>query len=100
MTSKTAKAKSKPADYVTEKAGFAEVELSRPRVIDGTETAVLRMREPTVDDMTAYQESRDSEAKREAAMIANLCEISPEALGQFPLRDYSRLQAAFVLFTN
>lgn len=94
------KTKTKPADYVTEKAGYAEIELSRPRTIDGTETAILRMREPTVDDMTAYQEGKGSDAAREKEMIANLCEVPPSEIGKLPLRDYARVQAAFSLFTT
>ncbi|WP_323162866.1 phage tail assembly protein [Stenotrophomonas maltophilia] len=89
-----------PAAHVVEREGFAEITLTRSRKIDGMDTAVVRMREPTVADMERFQESAGSEAQREVVMIANLCEISPDALREFPLRDYQRMQAGFAVFTN
>lgn len=92
--------KNKAAGHVVERNGYAEVTLSRPRSIEGNETSVVRMREPTVEDMERFQESKGSEAQREVAMIANLCELPPDEVRKFPLRDYARMQAAFGLFTN
>lgn len=92
--------KNPAADHVVERDGYAEVTLTRPREINGTVSSVIRLREPTVEDTERYQESKESEARREVTMIANLCEINPDDLRKFPLRDYNRLQAAFTLFTT
>lgn len=93
MSSKT----KTPTDTVIERDGFAEITLTRPRQVNGMETAVLRMREPTVEDMERYQDDKGSDAQREVRMIANLCEISPEDVRKMPLRDYARLQAGVAL---
>jgi enoyl-CoA hydratase/carnithine racemase len=68
MSSKT----KTPTDTVIERDGFAEITLTRPRQVNGMETAVLRMREPTVEDMERYQDDKGSDAQREVRMIANL----------------------------
>ena len=96
MSSKT----KTPTDTVIERDGFAEITLTRPRQVNGMETAVLRMREPTVEDMERYQDDKGSDAQREVRMIANLCEISPDDVRKMLLRDYARLQAGVALFTT
>ena len=92
--------KNSPEDYVVEKDGFAEVTLSRPRTIEGAKVETLRVREPTVEDMERHQDGKGTDAQREVQMLANLCELPPEEIRKFPLRDYARLQAAFGLFTS
>lgn len=92
--------KKSAADHVIERRGFAEITLSRPASIEGSEHAVLRLREPTVEDMATFQDDKGSEAAREISMLANLCELPPAAIRSLPIRDYARLQAAFALFTN
>jgi len=96
MSSKT----KTPTDTVIERDGFAEITLTRPRQVNGMETAVLRMREPTVEDMERYQDDKGSDAQREVRMIANLCEISPDDVRKMPLRDYARLQVRRRTFTT
>lgn len=92
--------KKTPADYVVERDGFAEVTLSRPAKINGVETAVLKLREPTAGDLERFQESKGSDARREVEAFANLCEASPDDIRNLPVRDYSRLQAGYALFTT
>ncbi len=89
-----------PADYVTEGDGFADITLSRPAAFGGAVNATARMREPTVDEMVRHQESKESEAKKEVRIFADLCGATAEEIGKLPFRDYIRLQAAFALFTN
>lgn len=86
-------AKNAPAD-----AGFVDVELSRPMDIDGAKITKLRMREPTVADQLASEEFKGGEAAKEIAMLANLCEIAPDDIKRLTLKDYKRLQAAFLGF--
>lgn len=78
--------------------GFVDVELSRPLEIDGAKVTKLRMREPTVADQLASEEMKGSDSAKEIAMLANLCQIAPDDIKRLPLKDYKRLQAAFLGF--
>lgn len=79
-------------------AGFVDVELSRPMVIDGAQVKALRMREPTVADQLASEEMKGSDSAKEIAVLANLCEVSPDDIKRLTLKDYKKLQAAFLGF--
>lgn len=85
--------KNAPAD-----AGFVDVELTRPLEIDGAQVTALRMREPTVADQLASEEIKGGEAAKEITMLSNLCEISPDDLKRLTLKDYRKVQAAFLGF--
>lgn len=78
--------------------GFVDVELSRPLEIDGAKVAKLRMREPTVGDQLVADEMKGSEAAKEIATLANLCQVAPDDIKRLTLKDYKRLQAAFLGF--
>ncbi|NKD55859.1 MULTISPECIES: phage tail assembly protein [unclassified Haematospirillum] len=77
-----------------------DIVLDRPLMVDGTEIMTVRMREPTVQDQIAASEVKGSPARQEIAMIANLCEITPDMVRQLSLRDYKKLQQAFLGFTE
>lgn len=81
-------------------ADFYDIELSKPLEIDGAKVKTIRMREPTVADQLASSAMRGDDAAKEIALIANLCEISPDDVKKLTLRDYKKLQAAFVNFTE
>lgn len=85
--------KTEPQDYV-------DIQLGRPVDIDGTKVTTLRMREPTVQDQITASEMKGSAAAQEISMIANLCEVSPEDIKALPLREYRKLQEAFLGFTE
>ena len=82
-----------PAD-----AGFVDVELTRPMEIDGAQVKKLRMREPTVADQLASEEMKGGEAAKEITMLANLCEVAPDDIKRLTLKDYKKVQAAFLGF--
>lgn len=77
-----------------------DIVLDRPLMVDGTEVTTVCMREPTVQDQIAASEVKGSPARQEIAMIANLCEITPDMVRQLSLRDYKKLQQAFLGFTE
>lgn len=85
------------AEKVTD-AGFVDVELSRPLEIDGAQVKKLRLREPTVADQLASEELKGSDSAKEIAMLSNLCEIAPDDIKRLTLKDYKKLQAAFLGF--
>ncbi|MDA3922767.1 MAG: phage tail assembly protein [Salinisphaera sp.] len=76
------------------------IELSRPLDIDGAAVSSLSMREPTVDDQIVASEMKGSAAIQEVHMIANLCDVAPADIRSLSLRDYRKLQEAFVGFTD
>lgn len=83
-----------PAD-----AGFVDVELTRPLQIAGAPVKALRMREPTVADQLAMEEMKGTDGAKEIGMFANLCEVTPDDIKKLTLKDYKKVQAAFLNFT-
>lgn len=80
--------------------GSVDVTLRKPLDIFGAKVGFLRMREPTVDDQIAASAIKGSDAEKEVALISNLCSIVPSDLRTLTLRDYRRVQEAFVGFTE
>lgn len=80
--------------------GSADITLSRPADIAGAKVSVVRMREPTVGDQEVASEMTGSDATREITVLANLCELAPDDIRKMPLRDYKRLQTAYLGFLD
>lgn len=80
-------------------AEFIDIELTRPLEIAGVAVKAMRMREPTVKDQMVASEVKGGPAQQEVRLIANLCDVSPADIERLPLRDYKRLQDAFLGFT-
>lgn len=78
--------------------GFVDIDLSRAIEIDGAKVKTLRMREPTVADQLASEELKGTDAAKELMTLANLCQITPDDLKGLSLRDYKKLQEAFLGF--
>jgi hypothetical protein len=76
-----------------------EIKFDRPVTIGGTEVTMLQMREPTVEDQLTAEESGKTQARREVALFANLCEVSRDDIGRLPLKEYRQLQEAYEAFT-
>lgn len=74
---------------------YVDIELSRAITLDGAEVKSLRMREPTVGDQIAAQESARSNAMQEVTMFGNLCEIDPETVKSLRIKDYNKLREAY-----
>ena len=73
-------------------AGYVDIELSRPIEIDGVQVTTLRMREPTVADQLILEDMKGSDAAKEVALVANLCEVTPDDIKRLTLRDYRKVQ--------
>jgi hypothetical protein len=78
--------------------GFVDVALSRPLTVGGAEVKALRMREPTVADQLVSEEMKGTDSAKEIAMLSNLCEVTPDEIKSLTLRDYKKVQAAFLAF--
>lgn len=80
--------------------GSADITLSRPADMSGAKVSAMRMREPTVADSEATSEMSGSDAAREIQSFANLCEVSPDDVRKLPLKDFKRLQVAYLGFID
>lgn len=80
--------------------GSVNITFSRPLDVNGASVAWVRMREPLVSDQQAVSEMKGTDASREVSMFANLCELAPDDICRLPLRDYKRLQTAFLGFID
>ena len=72
----------------------------RPLKIDGTAVKSLNMREPTVNDQLVARKSGLGDEEAEVNMIANLCELPPDAVRGMTMRQYVRLQEALAGFMS
>lgn len=90
----------KKPEWMKEGDGFVDVTLSRPADMGGVKMTTLRMREPTVEDSMAASDKDGSDAEREVFAIACLVEQAPEHLRKLSLRDFKRLQVAYLSFTD
>lgn len=77
-----------------------EIKLQTGILIDGVTVKTLAMREPTVGDQIAAQEVKGTPAAQEVALMANLCEITPNDIKAMTLRDYRKVQEALAGFTD
>lgn len=80
--------------------GSLKITLAKGLNVDGTKVAAITMREPTVEDQLAASEAKGSDAVREITMFANLCQIAPADIRTLSMRDYKRVQHAFMDFTD
>lgn len=85
---------------MSDDGSVADITLTKPLSIDGTNVSGLRMREPTVDDQLVHDLSKGSDAAREVEFMARLCGLAPSNMKALGLRDYRRVQEAFQLFID
>lgn len=79
---------------------YKDISLSTPLDINGAEVKALRMREPTVSDQLAADMIKGGDSAKEVQLFANLCEINPDDIKKLTLKDYRRVQDAFLFFTS
>ena len=84
----------------TTDGAHVDITLRRQYMFDNVPVSTLRMREPTVRDQLATSEMTGSDARKEIATIANLCEVTPANIESLAMADYLRLQAAYTSFLN
>lgn len=69
-----------------------KIKLENPIKIDGVLVHEISLRAPKVRDMLIAGKKDVSESEREIILIANLAEISTEAIQDLDLRDYMKIQ--------
>jgi hypothetical protein len=77
-----------------------KVMLAFPEKVGGVEVDHLVMRRPKVRDNIAASKAYKDSTEQAAALIANLCEITMEDLGEFDQANWSVLEAQYVDFTK
>jgi len=76
------------------------ITLKYPIEVAGEKITSLNLRRPKVRDMLAADKSAGSEAEKEVAMFANLCEVSRDAILELDGADYGQLQQAYSGFLS
>lgn len=69
-----------------------KIQLETPIKIDGVEVHEISLRGPKVRDLLVSDKKNISESEREINLIANLAEVSPEAIQELDLCDYLKIQ--------
>lgn len=69
-----------------------KIKLENSIKIDGVEIHEISLRPPKVRDLLIANRSNSDESTREVNLIANLAEISVEAIQELDLRDYMKIQ--------
>ena len=67
--------------------------LAEPIKIDGVAIHELNLRAPKVRDLLIASKKDLADSEREVNLIANLAEVSPEAIQDLDLRDYLKIQS-------
>lgn len=88
----------KQPEWLKEVADGYEVTLAKPTKIMGTEVTVMKMREPLIADQEVTASMDGSSATREIHEFANLCGVAPDDIRAMTLKNYQRLQAAYLAF--
>lgn len=91
----------KSPDWLQLAPDQALITLSVPTLINGVQVDSLSMASPTIrQDRAALAQANDSESRYELLLFASLCQTGEADLGQLEVRDYRRLQAAYVRLTE
>ena len=77
-----------------------KVMLAFPEKVSGVEVDHLVMRRPKVRDNIAASKAHKDPVEQAVAIVANLCEITMEDLGEFDQANWSVLEAQYVDFTK
>lgn len=78
----------------------AKIELDFPIEISGVEVKHLVMRRPKVRDLMAAQKGGGSEADMGVALVANLCEITPDEVLELDSLDWDKCEAQVAAFKS
>lgn len=74
------------------------VTLKWPVTFEGREVTELTMRPCRVDDQIAALAAKGIDAEKEKLLLATLCNVPQELIGQLVMGDYKRLQQALETF--
>lgn len=81
-------------------ASGGTIRLQYPLTVDGMRVDTLNMRRPLVRDRLVAEKASGSEVEKEIRLIANLCEMAPQAIEQLDLADYTQVQECLAGFLS
>lgn len=76
----------------------AKIDLDFPITVSGVEVSHLVMRRPKVRDMMAAQKSGGNDAEMGIALVANLCELTPDDVLEIDSIDWDKCEAQVQAF--
>jgi hypothetical protein len=76
------------------------ITLQTPIKIDGEMITSLTMREPTVADQLSVSRYKGNDAEKEIFLLGNLCNLVPHDFEQMTMRDYKKIQQAWLDFLD
>jgi hypothetical protein len=71
------------------------IELEFPVEFKSKEYTSLTMRRPKVRDQLAADKAGVTQAERETALFANLCDVPPGVIEDLDMKDYGQLQERY-----
>lgn len=78
----------------------AKINLDYPITVSGVEVSHLIMRRPKVRDLMAAQKGGGGEAEMGIALVANLCEITPDDVMELDSADWDKCEAQVQAFKS
>ena len=90
----------KTQSHAPETTKPGEVKLEYPVTHEKMEYATLMMRRPKVKDQLLSDKTPGSDADKEQALFANLCDVAPGVIGELDLADYLELQEVYSDFLS
>ena len=75
-----------------------QIKLLHPVISDGTELRVLNLRRPKVRDVILAAKIGGTDEEKEIRVLANLCEVAPDAIEDLDIVDYKELQESYRAF--
>jgi hypothetical protein len=76
------------------------ITLDYPLADGGSEVTELKLRRPKVRDQLAASHQKGSDADQELALFANLCDLTPALIEELDIKDYRKLQEAYMGFLD
>lgn len=77
-----------------------KITLDFPITVSGVEVSHLVMRRPKVRDMMAAQKVGGTDAEMGVALVANLCELTPDDVLELDSLDWDKCEAQVAAFKS
>ncbi len=79
---------------------MTDIKLNYPIESSGETIESVHLRRPKVRDMIAQEKTAVSDAEKEVALFANLCELTPDNILDIDGADYLKIQKVYAGFLS
>ena len=76
------------------------ISLQYPITVDGAVIEQITVRRPRVRDRLIAEKTPGNEVEKEIRLLANLCEMAPDAIEMLDMADYLKLQECLAGFLS